>query len=235
MNYLALRKQVLRFLDQDGDVTGELVDAINDALQTVINELAFDCRPIELFEKVGPVNIDHTTTAIPLGVGGFNVSDIGDIKGIQVDAKTTSEVDDQDWDEMSYESYVSQNNVYEGDNRPFYRWVLTPAQEIVLTNWPEDPATWDVYLHYYKLPAAVTDNGVPELPELHHRTLALGAVTYFPQYFAGDRNELFLKFEKEYKAGKERLLLSRRAAKAARFMRKRKAVRSLDPIWGNGQ
>lgn len=217
MTYLQIREQVLRALDLNPDIVGDMVDAANDAIATIVEELAYDVQPLELFETTSPVTIDDTYSQIDVA-SDFGITNVGTLAGVAVDFKQEATAKLVEWDELSYTAYLKQSNTLDGDMRLRYRWTYTPFNSIILTSWPADGEEWDVYLRYYKLPAAITDNGVPELPVAHHRTIALGAITMFPQYFVGDRVVLFAQFQAQYREGKMRMLSARRASKASRVL-----------------
>ncbi len=236
MTYLEIREQVLRALDLDPDITGDYVDAVNDAIMSVVDELAFDCKPIELYTTAGPFTATSATTSIPLGGSGFLVTNLGEIDHIAVDLQQAATADIQKWDELSYTTYLSMNSPELGDVRNRYRWVYQPDSSFLLTEWPLGTEEWLVYLRYYRTPTALTDGGTPELGALHHRAIAFGAIQLFPQFFSGDRSALFAQYSQSYLNAKNRILNARRGVRATRSLRPAVREKPRGTVnWGNGE
>lgn len=234
MTYEEIRAQVLRSLDLDPDITGDMVDQVNDAIATILDEIVYDMCPLQLLRTAGPFNIDDTTTEIDLATD-FLVTDLGEIESLSVDYKVSADAYLEEWTELSYTTYLRMRNPVSGDCRLNGRWTFTPDDTFILTNWPATSEDWDVYLNYYAVPAAITDNGEPEIPKLHHRALVLGALTMFPHLFSGDRLPLFAQFKQQWAEAKGRLLSARRATKSARALRPRVPSLPIGSInWGGG-
>jgi len=236
VTYLEIREQIFRALDLNPDITGDYVDAVNDAIMSVMDELAFDAKPIELYATAGPVTVTSATTSIALGVGGFAVTDLGEIDHVAVDLQQAAVADIQKWDELSYTTYLSMNSPELGDLRNRFRWVYQPDSTFILTEWPAGTEEWLVYLRYYRTPATLTDGGTPELGVNHHRALVFGAIQLFPQFFSGDRSALFAQYSQAYISAKNRLLNARRGARATRALRPAIREKPRGTVnWGNGE
>jgi len=232
--YLQLRQQILRAIEQDVSITGDTVAAVNDAMATIMDELAADIQPLELLVTTAAVNVTTATTSVPLGSLGFNVSNLSQLRGVGVDNKASATPDIKFWEEISYEAYLRQNSPTEGNLRRQPRWTFTPSNTFILTVWPSGTETWDLYLNYYRQPTTISDAASPDLPAIYHRAIALGAITYFPQYFSGDRVSLFGHYRNEYEKAKKRILQGRRANLAVKSLNPRTARNGTNVNWGNG-
>lgn len=221
-----LRTQVFLNLDLPVNTTGDIKTGVETALQATLEEMVSDFNPRELLVKTAPVSLTSATTSVPLGAGGFEVTDLAEIYGIAVDPNPAdSEVEEEFWEEVSYLTYKRQLSALRGDTRGGYQWTFDNNDNFRFTTLPTVSDTWDAYLFYYKTIAAFSDDETPEIASPHHRTIALGATTYYPQMFSGAREGLFQKFQREYNLGRNRFQTEQRSQIATKRIKSRRMRR----------
>lgn len=211
--YSTIREAVLLALDvhPSAPSTDHTVQLVNHTLKMVMDELVIAARPISMLAEA-TFTVDSSTTAIALGVGGFEVADLGEVLAVSVDEKGAAERDDYAWAEVSYPQWIANKRFGSASARRAGTWTRTPTDEFVLGVWPSATQEWDVYLHYYRAVAAITDDGTPELPEEHHLTTLLGGVVrYFPHRFQGDRAGSLALYVQSYTDGKAQLMRKRKS------------------------
>lgn len=210
--YATLREHILLALDIDPATTNDdTVDLVNHRMKQVVDRLVTALNPTELLvEKMK--NVTSATTSIPLNTSGFLCTDLAEVFAITVDDKTTATRNDVVWTPTSREQWIMSRSLGYGDERLKGTWTQDGFDNFYLSEWPQGSSTWDVYLHYYKQTAAVTDLGEPELPVRYHQDLVVGGtVLGFPQRFQGDRQATLLMFQKEYQDALDSLLKGRKA------------------------
>lgn len=209
-----LRTRVFYKLDMPSNTSGDLANAVDQALQNALIEIANDVRLRELLAETSAVNLVNPAETLNI-VTDFSVTDLQEILAVQVNTQpAVSGSEYKTWNELSYDSWVRGLAEVGGDLRPDYRWSLGPSDDIYFTSVPSSGVTWAVKIVYYKHPVAFAAGNTPEFPEEHYEVLVNGAAIEFPQYFSGEREPLFSRYAGAYVKGKERLLhdQTRRAA-----------------------
>lgn len=207
--YADIRKFIKLALDIDPAVTNDqTTDLIDFHIQRVLNDLLVLVRPMEVFVESSPVSVTSATTSIAQGVGGFGVTDLFSVHGISVDQEfaITGERKDYMWTPVSYTQWIGRD--FEEEQG---KWTVDPSADYYLSQWPADGETWKVYLWYYKQPAAITDLGVPEIPQEYHlSTIVPGVILGFPHRFTGSRQELLVMYSKMYTDGIAAMMRNRK-------------------------
>lgn len=206
--YAEIRKFIKLALDVDPAMTNDqTTDLIDFHISRVLLEVLSLVRPMEVFSESLPVTVDSTTTEIDIATD-FSVTSYAAIHGVSVDTDfaETGIRKDLMWTPVSYPQWIGRDLDDE-----YRKWTQTPDGEVILSSWPEDAYTWNVYLWYYRLPAAITDLGVPEIPaEFHLSTLVPGVVLAFPHRFTGSREQLLAMYSKMYGDGLAAIMRNRK-------------------------
>lgn len=228
-----LKTQTLYRLDLPSTTTGDVAAAVEVALQNKLIDIAneFDIR--ELFVETSSVSLTYPDTTLSVS-SDFSVTDLHRLDSVGVNPDPTVSTNEwETWDEVSWSAWLSQIG-YKGDNRRNHTWSLQPDEDTVSFNpGPASGVTWGVKLRYYKTIAAFNLSSYPELPAQFQKMLAVGAALEFPQYYSGDRLQLFSKHVKEYQSDVARLERHFRTSKSLKRRSSRvRFGRSTSVNWG---
>lgn len=199
--YGELASEVLGMLDQPLDTTGDVLTQVQNKLFRVTQSLLAQLRPPVMLVEASCLAISSANTYINLGATspGFSVTNLAKLFILSVDEKQTSTRNDYAWTEKEFTTWKRIKNSVDGDNRTGNLWTYDPANsKFYLSRWPSGTSTWDVYLSYYKTPAAYSDSGTPEIPAEHHSIIVYGTALEFLQYFQGDRGSLLGVISRKY-------------------------------------
>lgn len=201
MNYGQIKDTILLTLDLPTGMVGDISDLIDLKIQEIANEIIGDYKPKELLIKAGPVAVTNGDDEIPIGIGGFAVTDMVVPYGITI-GNYTDYADNRDEKfipYLSYEAWMQMNSYKLGNERPFNCFTIDLSDNIILQSYPEGSESWDIYFWYYKTIAAYGSSVEPELPEYYHAILTTGVVLEFPQFFkTPERLALYRRLETRY-------------------------------------
>lgn len=237
MTYADLREQILLALDISPDTTNDdTVDLVNLRMKQVVTKVVTDTGCVDLLtEKMK--NVNSSTTSIPLNASGFLCTDLAEVFAVSVDDKTTATRNDLVWTPCSRELWILSQSVTYGVERPALSWTQDGNGDFYLSEWPQGSATWDVYLHYYRQIAAITDLGEPEIPNNYQQAIVVGGVVMgFPHRFVGDRQMTLAVYQQEYTEALNALLKSRKVRSQDIQVKTRNTVNSTSGVnWGSWQ
>ena len=219
--WLQLTQQVFSNLDLPLETTGDIKTAVQTNLQLTFEQIINDYSPRELLVRTSAFSVTSATTSINLGVGGFAVTNLARIVGLGIDFLDTTPTEDEWIEEVSWITWKKQNNVAGGNTRRQLTWTFSNDDKFYLATLPTGSVTWNAYLYYQRTPTTFAEGSSPEIAAPHHRTIAVGATTYFPHFFQEDRRDLFLKFQREYNQGLKRLADESRSRQALKRIRNR--------------
>jgi hypothetical protein len=212
-----LRQKTFSHLELRRDTTGDQKDAVDEALFDVYQDLITDINPRELFVSSSAFNLVGPAKTVDISTD-LSVTDLSEIYSINVNTNpTSSNSESTPWKEISWESWIKRIG-----NLPSERWARSPDNKIHFSDVPATGTTWAVTMHYYKTPTAFADAGIPEINSKFHHLIAYGAATQFPQYFEGEREQLFLKLQSRFNNGRRRIIRERPSSRSMRQMRARK-------------
>lgn len=236
MNYGDIKNSILLELDLPTGMTGDVSDLIDTKIKLLANEIIGELRPKEVLAKAGPIVITAGDDDIPLGVGGFNVTDLVIPYGVSVGTYTgyATTRDDKFIPFLSYEAWVELNSYKLGNARPRNCFTIDLDNNIIMGEFPEGSDSWDVYLWYYKEIAPYASGTTPEIPVYYHSVLVLGVVLEFPQYFkTSERLALYAQLKSRYLAAREKLFSMRTHKRKHMSMGGRTSLGgSYRSIWG---
>jgi hypothetical protein len=185
MNYGQIKDTILLTLDLPLGMTGDISDLVDLKIQEIANEIIGDYKPKELLVKVGPVAITNGDDEIPVGVGGFGVTDMVIPYGITLGDYTdyADNRDEKFLPYISYEAWIQLNSYKLGNERPSNSFTIDLDGNIILQSYPDGTASWDIYFWYYREITAYSALVEPELPEYYRAVISTGVILEFPQFF----------------------------------------------------
>lgn len=185
MDYGDIKDTILLTLDLPTGMVGDISDLIDFKIQEIANEIIGDLKPKELLVKVGPVAITNGDDEIPVGVGGFAVTDMVAPYAITLGIYTdyADNRDEKFLGYLSYESWIQLNSYKLGNDRPTNSFTIDLDNNIILGEYPSGTDSWDVYFWYYREITAYSSSAIPEIPIYYRGVITTGVVLEFPQFF----------------------------------------------------
>lgn len=207
MNYGDIKDTVLLTLDLPTDMVGDISDLVDLKIKEITNEIAGNFKDKSLLTKVGPVAITGGDDEIPVGVGGFGVTDLVEpyLVTLGISSSYVADRDEQILGYMSYEAWVQLNSFKLGNLRPQNAFTIDLNGNIILGAYPESES-WDVYFWYYREISAYTPTGIPEIPIYYRAVITTGVVLEFPQFFKSpERLALYSQLQARHKNLRDQL------------------------------
>ena len=204
MTYQEIKDAILVLLDVDLLSTGDIATQVEVHMKMVMDEIATQCKPIELLDKATDSAVVDGYTSIPLfsSSPGFGITASEYMKPLIlfVDNDSTDDIDAPHWDFKPFTSWLRRRRT-SGDSRPSHSWTINESDEVILRNWPGDNTTWEATLYYYKNPAAIVLSNSPELSAEHHKIIIHGTVIAFPSLFAEEAQRTLIMHQSKYAMG----------------------------------
>lgn len=198
--YSELRQDILITLDQDPNAPGDIYDLVNIKMKSVLYEIISRVWPQELLTLSSNVTVTSADTELSIA-SDFLITDMLKPFALVVnDDPTNTDSSALTWKYINPELWVRAFNRLVGNVHNQKSYTIL-GDKVVLNPWPQDTATYEAGLWYYKDIAAITDNGIPEFPKQHHSVLINGVCKQFPQLFSGDRLGLFATLMQQYDDG----------------------------------
>lgn len=218
--YSELRQEILLTLRLPPSMVGDARSLVDLKMARVVETLCADYRPDKLLRSTSAFLVTSATTSIDLSSDlSVDLTSSGDYATpftVTIDRDRSGSRKPEYMRYVDYKAWIHGVTTSFGNERERGTFTITPSQEIVLNRWPTSSSEqWDLYFWYFAKPAAVADAGVPEIPSYYHNAIISGVVREFPQYFIGDREMLFAKFEKDYERARSKLLRSRLSSKGS--------------------
>lgn len=214
--YAEIRKFVCLALDVDPATQNDFtVDLIDFHIQRVVQDIIVRVRPKEVLMESTVVTVNDATTVVPFS--SFATTDFAAIHGITVDTEIadTGIRSDIFWSPVEWVNWVGHRR-----SEQCGLWTYDPDKNFYLSDWPDTGKTWEVRLHYYRLPEAISDAGIPEIPVEHHlSTIVPGVIMAFPHRFIGSRQELLAYYTAMFTGGMNSLMSRRNVRTHQRFFR----------------
>lgn len=205
-----LTSQVFGKLSLPLNTTGDVKTIVQSALYEAYMEMVKDVNPPEFLTKASYTGFADPATTLSL-TSDFAVSNFATSFCLNINEDPTATGSEPSaWREMSWEKWVK---TFSGslDARPERYWTLDPSLVFHFSSLPAGTESWNVDFYYYKDPAPFADASTPEIHKQHHDTIVNGATVRFPEYFSGDRANLFSVHSQAWNRG----LLSYQQEKAA--------------------
>ena len=235
MTYGDIKNTIMLALDLPTGMTGDISDSVDYKIQEIANEMIGDLKPKELLVKVGPVTITNGDDEIPVGAGGFNVTDMVIPYGVTVGdyADYAANRDEKFLGYLSYEAWVQLNSYKLGDTRPANSFTIDLNNNIILGVYPEGTTQWDVYFWYYKKINTYSPLNEPEIPIYYRGVISTGVILEFPQFFkTEERLTMYGQIKARHEGLKAKIHTLKGHAKAFRGIKKRKNIASgRSSIW----
>jgi hypothetical protein len=232
--YSELKEEILLSLDLPSAMVGDVSDLVSLKMYRVVESLCAELSPLQLIKRTGSVTIDSSTTSIPLGATGFDILDeYAKVIVFQIDKNTTDDHPPETYEYLPYQSWLMQNTARAGNLRTAITFTINPDFEVEIRDYPSGDDEWSCWLYYLARPTAITSNGIPEIPILHHGIIVTGTVLEFPQYFQGDRQALLAMQMAKYEQQRRQLLRDRDISQSQLLMRLSPSIASTtrDGIW----
>jgi hypothetical protein len=235
--YGEIRTDILRTLDYPPEeVSGDIPLLVLSKMRDVSREVLSQYKGKELLKRSDVFVVDDTTTTVPVGAGGFEVTDMVFPYGISIDDGTTIEDDyaERFLGYISFEAWTGLNTYRLGNQRPERCFTINLDDRIVFSLKPTSGETWDTRLWYYKEVGAIDLGAAPELPQYFHSIITLGVVLEFPQLFkGGERLLLYRRLEQRYNELRRELFSSKGTGKNFMDKKFRKRGAGTGFFWSN--
>jgi hypothetical protein len=201
MTYEEIFHDILRTLDYPVEETaGDIPLLVLSKMRDISREIIADYKDKSLLKKSAVFTIDSSTTTVPVGASGFEVTDMVFPWGITIDSDDLNdETSDKFLGYMSYEAWTNLNSFKTGNNRPSMCFTINLDDEVEFSTKPSGDQEWEARLWYYRELGEIVLSETPALPQYYHSLITLGVVLEFPQLFkSGERLVLYRRLEDRF-------------------------------------
>lgn len=214
MTFKQIRDRVFLGLDTSTEIDGDLKTHVDFALEDIYTEVITETRPDELLTSA-TATIAAGIDTVAIGSGGFEITDFDKELALKINGL------EDPWINRDYRSWLR------ADDDRNSLWTVHNSN-IIFRPAPATGQTYAAELLYYKIPATITDAGVPEIPRHAHQALVWGTLTKFPHIFQGETQQIkLLKYEKDFEKAVADLKRNRAGAQKLRSLHPRRKVASL--------
>lgn len=225
-----LKKKVFSYLELDRETTGDVMEAVQEALHDTLLDISQELNPHILYTSSSEVSLVNPATSLSL-ITDFSITDLDELRAVTIDeSPSDSTTEPIAWGEYPWENWQLRQGAL-----PQRVYTLDPDQDTIhFSPGPSSGITWGVNLHYIKMIAAYNDALEPEIKDGHRTTLAYGAAIMFPQYFGPDRQMVLSNLLARYQGGRARIMRDMPKYRTLKRFRLSGKGRSKGTInWGN--
>lgn len=235
-----LRREILFAIDTTADATvdSDIRQQVDLKLTRKRDEIYGKKPPMSLLVASDAVSVD--STLLDIDITGADVSAIH--RGFALDdywRPFALTIEGEDWEPVEYDTWIRNQSAIGGDQRPRRSWTIDVANHLIyLKSVPTGSETWDAILYYYKQPADVSDDGIPEIGVEHESLLVLAVIAEFQNLFQTDqRAALYQSYLAQLQAARKAYYLQGTFERSNLRLRpyiKRKGMGS-SVFWGTGE